>query len=121
MMQFRHARIGAEHAGELEARLLQFSTPRRYAVVSLGLLRSACYRAAEEEAEAKEEYSTLVFNLRQEHLRGLRELDVIHSLSVFKQRLLSRINDLFLTRAAEVAFYNPHMPYCTKGTMKHVI
>lgn len=50
----------------------------------------------------RNEYDTMVFNLRQQHIRGLKELEATQSLAAFKQRLLSRVTNQLLARAAEV-------------------
>ncbi|OEH77176.1 cast multi-domain related protein [Cyclospora cayetanensis] len=57
--------------------------------------------AAAQEDAARNEYETSVFNIRKQHLEGIRELDHIKLLASFKQKLLNRINGEFLTRAAE--------------------
>ncbi|CDJ29124.1 Cast multi-domain protein, related [Eimeria mitis] len=59
-----------------------------------------------EEATAKEEtvrdeYENTVLELRQQNQRGLKELHSIQALSAFKQKLLSKVNNTFLSRANE--------------------
>ncbi|CDJ55942.1 hypothetical protein, conserved [Eimeria maxima] len=55
---------------------------------------------AKEEA-VREEYENAVFKLKQQNQRGMKELQTIQALSAFKQKLLSKINDTFLSRANE--------------------
>ncbi|CDI80610.1 hypothetical protein, conserved [Eimeria acervulina] len=67
-------------------------------------LEVACNKL--DEATAKEEtvldeYEDTVLKLRQQNQRGLKELDTIHAVSTFKQKLLSKVNDSFLARANE--------------------
>ncbi|CDJ49027.1 hypothetical protein, conserved [Eimeria brunetti] len=69
-----------------------------------GQLEEACNKL--EEATAKEEaahdeYDNTVLEIKQQNQRGLKELYAIQSLSAFKQKLLSKVNNTFLSRANE--------------------
>lgn len=60
------------------------------------------HRAKTKEESVRSEYDTIVFDFRQKHLRGLRELDIEQSIIAFKQKLLSRVNSDVLECAAKV-------------------
>lgn len=62
-------------------------------------------RATAKEETVLDEYEDTVLKLRQQNQRGLKELDTIHAVSTFKQKLLSKVNDSFLARANEVPLH----------------
>lgn len=86
--------------------------------------RAVWDRAIAKEEAVREEYENAVFKLKQQNQRGMKELQTIQALSAFKQKLLSKINDTFLSRANEVPQYRVisvqiystnHVQYATHG------
>ena len=59
-------------------------------------------RASAREEGVREEYDTLILDFRQQHTRGLKELEAIQALSEFKTKLLSRAVNASLVRVAKV-------------------
>lgn len=74
-------------------------------------------RAAAQEEAARDEYDSIVLNLRQQHMRGMQELDITQVLRAFKRKLLKKINDMFLMRAAEVPRLGPTFRGCSFTVM----
>lgn len=62
---------------------------------------TALEEAAAKEESVRSEYDTVVFDIRQNHIRGLRQLEIEQSIVAFKQKLLSRVNSDVLARAAK--------------------